>query len=175
MILYKYQSTISNILTLFSLGSQISVAAMMALFNSFITPSIQTTKNITWVLKNNKFESCQNALNFKYLSEQSSYISSLDLWIVSHGGVGSNALMNYMEKSTSIKVINRTKHYGYGGTCHFGEKTLIHVMRKNDTPPVLVILGDIWNSMVSQHKRDILAMNIAKNRYGWEHCKHHFI
>ncbi len=93
------------------------------------------------------------------------YLGSLDLWVVSHGGVGSNALHNYFEQNTNITIRVKTRDDLHGGTCHLANPDIVSQIR-DDNVPTLVIFGDILSSMASQSRRSILTMNTAKMRCG---------
>ena len=88
------------------------------------------------------------------------YIEKLDLYIVSHGGVGSVYLTEYLE-SKGIKVgANRgycipqwqwSAHYPY---------------QLSARTPTLYVYGDVKNSLISQYKRNWLAGNARKMHFG---------
>ena len=77
--------------------------------------------------------------------------SSIDVWVVSHGGVASNALCDHMQKQGI-----RTRPENYGLICH---------KRHPGTPigkPILVIHGDYLDAIRSMDRRKFLTANAAK-------------
>jgi len=65
------------------------------------------------------------------------YVRTLDLWIVSHGAVGSNNLIEYLENRTQLKL--RGELYKYQVSCHYP-----HILRGlNHKTRVLYIAGNI--------------------------------
>jgi len=82
---------------------------------------------------------------------------SLDVLIVSHGGVGSNFIANHLENH-GIKIRGPRKRQDsiYTQTCH------IAIKPEKITVPFLYIYGDIVNSMCSQEARGLLRGNIEK-------------
>lgn len=88
----------------------------------------------------------------------SSFINSLDLYIVSHGGVGSNYLVDYLE-SKGLRVKNSPGNYTelklYQQCCHAPNKV-------NPEKPCIYIYGDIPNAVLSQYQRNLLVFNSNK-------------
>ena len=110
------------------------------------------------------------------------YLNSLDLFIPSTGGVGSNALVDFIHFKTTYKVRDEDPGqyelgkdrplYGHQYMCHLGSPLLVPLVKQyNTSAKTLVIVGDIWNAMASQHRRDYLEQNVAKLLYGYEWCK----
>ena len=76
---------------------------------------------------------------------------SIDLWVVSHGGVASNAICDHLE-SNGI----RTRPDNYGLICHKQHPgTSLH-------KPILVIHGDYLDAIRSMDRRKYLTANAAK-------------
>ena len=98
------------------------------------------------------------------------HISTLDLWVVSHGGVGSNYLIDYLESQGLKLGPNLSKQY-YQRICHLGNKNMVDMVWDGSGTPALVIVGDIWSSLLSQHRRNWLRMNVAKNIFGDQKCE----
>ncbi len=76
---------------------------------------------------------------------------SIDVWVVSHGGVASNALCDHMEAQGI-----RTRPENYGLICHKqhpGEKI---------GKPILVIHGDYLDAIRSMDRRKFLTANASK-------------
>lgn len=82
-------------------------------------------------------------------------LSSLDMNIVSHGGVGSNYLVDYLQKK-GLKVRSDPT---YGHICHYPRKLI-------PTQPCLYVYGDIPNAILSMHRRSYLITNMNKIRLG---------
>jgi hypothetical protein len=97
------------------------------------------------------------------------HVNSLDIFVVSHGGVGSNAIIDYMEQNTSFHAKGDDVEM-YQQSCHLGSPVWVPLVRQQATP-TLVLLGDFWRALCSMHKRKWLPMNIAKNFYGAQNCK----
>lgn len=78
----------------------------------------------------------------------------LDLWVVSHGGVASNALCDFLEEN-GIKVRSST----YPKYCH----------KKHPLSPIgipiLVVYGDFKNAIISMDRRNFLKINSLKMIY----------
>lgn len=87
-------------------------------------------------------------INMKHID----YINSLDLYIVSHGGVGSNYIVRYL-KSKGINT--RYKGRLYAETCHYPYKI-------DTITPSIYICGDIKNALCSQFNKDFLLVNAKK-------------
>jgi len=87
------------------------------------------------------------------------FIDQLDIYIVSHGGVGTNYLVDYLEtKGLKIKFIpqkNGEKMTLYHECCHAPSK----IVREK---PCLYVCGDIPNAILSQHERKLLEVNANK-------------
>ena len=77
--------------------------------------------------------------------------NSIDIWVVSHGGVASNALCDHME-SQGI----RTRPENYGLICHKQHPG------KSIGKPILVIHGDYLDAIRSMDRRKFLTANAAK-------------
>lgn len=76
---------------------------------------------------------------------------SIDVWVVSHGGVASNALCDHME-SQGIK----TRPENYGLICHKQHPGT------SVGKPILVIHGDYLDAIRSMDRRKFLTANAAK-------------
>merc|ERR1712013_822512 len=111
------------------------------------------------------------------IEDMREYIASLDLWVISHGGVGSEALVKYMEHHTDIKAGSKLYFPNWHGSLrHFAEPWFGHTMwrikgqpkrsEREPPTPILLVMGDIWNSLVSQHRRNSLS------RFGMRFCQH---
>ena len=93
------------------------------------------------------------------------YIKSLDLYILSHGGVGSNYLVDYLQKNgLSVK----TDQSLYAHTCHYSYKLV-------PNKKTIYLYGDIIQSLISQYKRGYLHINATKmHNYDTQTaCKYH--
>ena len=76
---------------------------------------------------------------------------SIDIWVVSHGGVASNALCDHLQNQGL-----RTRPENYGLICHKkhpGDKV---------GKPILVIHGDYLDAIRSMDRRKFLTANAAK-------------
>jgi hypothetical protein len=83
---------------------------------------------------------CQRS-TYDNLSALQEYISSLDLYIVSHGGLGSNALMDHLDAHTSLKVKVKQQQNDtdtttdtdssslYHSSCHLGNPAFVALVR----------------------------------------------
>ena len=80
------------------------------------------------------------------------YIKSLDLYILSHGGVGSNYLIDYLQEMGLSVNKNLQLHQN---TCHYSYKLV-------PDKKTIYMYGDIINSIISQYKRGILHINATK-------------
>ena len=81
----------------------------------------------------------------------------MDLWVVSHGGVASNAICDFLE----TKQI-RTRPDNYGLICHKKHPlTSVNL-------PILVIFGDFESAIRSMDRRSFLTANATKMRYGMD-------
>ena len=76
---------------------------------------------------------------------------SIDVWVVSHGGVASNALCDHMESQGF-----RTRPQNYGLICHKQH------LGKSIGKPILVIHGDYLDAIRSMDRRKFLTANAAK-------------
>ena len=79
----------------------------------------------------------------------------LDIWVVSHGGVASNVICNYLEERGL-----RTRPENYGLICH---------KQHPGTPvkvPILVLYGDYEAAIRSMARRTYLSANATKMRFG---------
>jgi len=76
---------------------------------------------------------------------------SIDVWVVSHGGVASNALCDHMQ-SQDI----RTRPENYGLICHKQHPGT------SVGKPILVIHGDYIDAIRSMDRRKFLTVNAAK-------------
>ena len=82
---------------------------------------------------------------------------SIDLSVVSHGGVASNAICDYLQKNGL-----RTRPDNYGLICHKqhpGNSLKI---------PILVIYGDFEGAIRSMDRRGYLTANATKMRFGMD-------
>ncbi|MAY13338.1 MAG: hypothetical protein CMB21_06015 [Euryarchaeota archaeon] len=79
----------------------------------------------------------------------------MDVWVVSHGGVASNALCDHMEAQGI-----RTRPENYGLICH-KQHPGISVGK-----PILIIHGDYLDSIRSMDRRNFLTVNAAKMHLG---------
>lgn len=104
-------------------------------------------------------QECQKTI-FKRLPRLQRHVNSLDIYVVSHGGVGSNAIINYMEQNTSFHAKGDDEEM-YRESCHLGSPVWLPLVRQQATP-TLVIMGDFWRALCSMTKRKWLPMNIAK-------------
>lgn len=77
--------------------------------------------------------------------------NSIDVWVVSHGGVASNALCDHMQ-SQGI----RTRPENYGLICHKQHPGT------SVGKPILVIHGDYLDAIRSMDRRKFLTANAAK-------------
>lgn len=82
-------------------------------------------------------------------------LSTLDINIVSHGGVASNYLVNYLQNK-GLRVISDEI---YEQTCHYPYKLI-------PSQPCLYVYGDVPNAILSMHRRDYLTINMNKIRWG---------
>ena len=95
------------------------------------------------------------------MSDIIKYINSLDVWIVSHGGCGSNYIVDLLnENGYKVRDGPRRGAPLYGVTCHLA------YIPQNINTKILYIYGDIINSMCSQESRELLELNIKKLKKG---------
>ncbi len=78
------------------------------------------------------------------------YVKTLDLRIVSHGGVGSNYLVDYL---TSKGLYVKGDQFRYFETCH--SPYVVDV-------PTIFIYGDYVNAICSMYQRGCLNVNATK-------------
>lgn len=76
---------------------------------------------------------------------------SIDVWVVSHGGVASNALCDHMQSQGL-----RTRPENYGLICHKQHPGT------SIGKPILVIHGDYLDAIRSMDRRKFLTANAAK-------------
>ena len=76
---------------------------------------------------------------------------SIDLWVVSHGGVASNAICDHLEANGI-----RTRPDNYGLICHKQHPGT------SVNKPILVIHGDYLDAIRSMDRRKYLTANAAK-------------
>eukprot|EP00035_Acanthoeca_spectabilis_P034421 m.28991 g.28991 ORF g.28991 m.28991 type:complete len:329 (+) comp6628_c0_seq1:184-1170(+) len=93
-----------------------------------------------------------------FLQSRAAYLSTLDLWIVSHGGVGSNHLVNFLNTSAQLRV--KWDQGLYQETCHFPWPLVT-------TVPVLYVVGELEAAAWSMHRRGFLTLNVPKMLWGW--------
>mgnify|MGYP003135777563 CR=1 FL=1 len=86
------------------------------------------------------------------------FINSLDVWVVSHGGVGSNYIVDLLEENGYRARGGKRKPYAskYGFVCHLAYKP------QDVNTKTLYIYGDIVNSICSQENRHLLDTNKYK-------------
>lgn len=113
--------------------------------------------------------SCQKTF-FRDVASLRKHISTLDLWVVSHGGVGSNYLIDHLE-SQGLKLGPKLSKQYYQRICHLGNKNMVDMVWDGSDTPALVIVGDLWLSLLSQHRRNWLRKNVAKNVFGDQKCE----
>jgi hypothetical protein len=104
-------------------------------------------------------QGCQKPI-MKRLPRLQRHVNSLDIYVVSHGGVGSNAIIDYIEQNTSFHAKGDDEEM-YRQSCHLGSPVWVPLVRQQATT-TLVLLGDFWRALCSMHKRKWLRMNIAK-------------
>ena len=89
------------------------------------------------------------------------YINTLDVWVVSHGGCGTNYIVDLLnDNGFKVRDGPRKKAVYYGKAAHLA------FIPNNINTKILYIYGDIINSMCSQKQRDLLNININKLKYG---------
>jgi hypothetical protein len=79
----------------------------------------------------------------------------MDVWIVSHGGVASNAICDYLQEQGL-----RTRPENYHLICH---------KQHPGVPlgiPIVVVYGDYESAIRSMHRRGFLEANATKLRFG---------
>lgn len=80
---------------------------------------------------------------------------SIDVWVVSHGGVASNALCDHLQNQGL-----RTRPENYGLICHKQHPG------KSIGKPILVIHGDYLDAIRSMDRRKFLTANASKMCFG---------
>ena len=85
-------------------------------------------------------------------TDKINYIQSLDLHILSHGGVSSNYIADYLTNNGIIVQSNIILHQN---TCHYPYKLVPDIK-------TLYIYGDIYNAIISQYNRNLLHVNATK-------------
>ena len=80
---------------------------------------------------------------------------SIDIWVVSHGGVASNALCDHLESQGF-----RTRPENYGLICHKQHPGT------SIGKPILIIHGDYLDAIRSMDRRKFLTANAAKMCFG---------
>jgi len=88
------------------------------------------------------------------------YINSLDIWVVSHGGCGSNYIVDLLEKNGYHLREGGRSSLNYGEHCHRA------YIPKGVKTKILYIYGDIIASMCSQQSRRLLTGNLMKLKDG---------
>jgi hypothetical protein len=104
-------------------------------------------------------QECQKTI-LERLPRLQRHVNSLDIYVVSHGGVGSNAIIDYIEQNTSLHAKGDDEEM-YRQSCHLGSPVWVPLVRQQATP-TLVLMGDFWRALCSMQKRKWLPMNIAK-------------
>ena len=79
------------------------------------------------------------------------FVSDVDIWVVSHGGVASNAVCDHL-----IRHGIRARSSSYRQCCHMCHPGC------SVGVPILVIAGDIVNAILSMHSRSFLIANATK-------------
>lgn len=112
--------------------------------------------------ENCEWSSCETNPNEENFSpdDLQQYVKSLDLWILSTGGVGSNALVNYFASKNLVVQPDMRK---YQWTCHYPSPL-------SETTPTLFIFGDYPRSLLSVHRQGYLGLNAHKYIYGRDDC-----
>lgn len=90
------------------------------------------------------------------------YIASLDLHVVSSGGVGSNALVQSLQSNGTVRV--QTNQRLYEETCH-PPRPFVKAPLVNATP-VLFIFGDLLNAISSVVRQGYVRYNYEKLVFG---------
>jgi hypothetical protein len=104
-------------------------------------------------------QECQKTI-VERLPRLQRHVNSLDIYVVSHGGVGSNAIIDYMEQNTSFHAKGDDEEM-YRESCHLGSPVWVPLVRQQATP-TLVLMGDFYRALCSMNRRKWLPMNIAK-------------
>ncbi|KAL3779819.1 hypothetical protein HJC23_002030 [Cyclotella cryptica] len=83
-----------------------------------------------------------------------------------------NQVPKYAPRKSRVKSGAEANWDKYRRLVHLGNKDIVHsVWACCSTTPALVVVGDIWRALVSQHRRNWLRMNIAKNIFGEQECQ----
>lgn len=91
------------------------------------------------------------------------YINNLDVWVVSHGGCGSNYIVDLLEENNyKVRDKPRYESNAYGRYCHL---SFIPEGVDFQKIKILYIYGDIVNSMCSQESRGLLRQNVDCLQY----------
>ena len=96
------------------------------------------------------------------------YVRTLDLWVVSSGGVGSNSLGEYfLEHGIHSGFANEKKAYrSYVQICHPPNQFV------KNPPPILFLYGDLSNALHSVLRQRFIYYNMEKLMYGtMNECK----
>lgn len=90
------------------------------------------------------------------------YVSTLDLWVVSHGAVGSNNLIEHLENRTELKLRSGSDITKYQVSCHYP-----YLLKKlKPKTRVLYIAGNVRHALESMNRRSFLIPNIIKINFG---------
>jgi len=81
-------------------------------------------------------------------------LATMDINIVSHGGVSSNYLVAYLQNK-GLRVISHIYEY----VCHYPTKLL-------PFQKCIYLYGDIPSAILSMHRRNYLVVNMNKIRWG---------
>lgn len=154
--------------------------------STFLSSDVSSTaaKSSTVLLQRPSFAKLYNdytprclnrVLNPERILSLRKYIANLDLFLPSSGGVGSNALVDYIYFHTNVTVRHNLtnvdqEHHWHGFSCHLASPFVLPLIR-DPNQTTLVLVGDIWNSLASQYRRKFTAWNIAKTRYGDMKCQ----
>jgi hypothetical protein len=87
-------------------------------------------------------------------------IKKQKIYLVSHGGVGSNSVRLFLRRNLLISP-NVTYLYDHL-TAHYPYKLVEDI-------PTIYIYGDLVNSLISQYNREILHINANKIHYRRDH------
>jgi len=89
------------------------------------------------------------------------YIDSLDLWIVSHGGVAANALVSHIQTTTNITVQS-----GGLDDLSFHEQARFSPSPLSRSTPTLLIIGDFTGAIRTMQRQSLLTINTEKITFG---------
>lgn len=81
-------------------------------------------------------------------------LATMDINVVSHGGVSSNYLVHYLQKK-GFSVLSHV----YEHICHYPKKLI-------PSQKCIYIYGDIPSAILSMHRRNFLLVNMNKIRIG---------